>query len=86
MEPSCDLCRAERKSRWYYEDDLCWIADCIVCGVPMAVLKRHTPTPTPEEKAHLAAKLLALGNGFMDDAMRRIPDHYHVHLRGYRKR
>lgn len=58
MEPTSDLYRAERKSRWYSEDNLCWNVACIVWGVLMAVLKRHTPTPTPEEKAHLAAKFL----------------------------
>ncbi|MEW6662994.1 MAG: hypothetical protein ACOY9Y_11985 [Bacillota bacterium] len=81
---TCELCQAERITHWHYEDDLCWIADCKICRVPMAVLKRHTPHPTPEEREHMIAKLRKLfGSGYVDEKMRKIPDHYHIHLRPF---
>ena len=30
---------------WFYEDDLCWIAECEACWVPMVVWKRTRPEP-----------------------------------------
>jgi len=38
----CDLCLAEKLTKWYYEDDICWIADCKSCKIPMLVFKQHT--------------------------------------------
>ena len=40
----CDLCEAAQITPWHYEDDVCWIADCEVCDVPMVVWKSHSPT------------------------------------------
>ena len=71
----------EIRTRFYHEDEICIIVDCEICAVPMAVLKRHTPTPTVEEREHIHAQLRALGDGRLDDIMRNIPDHYHAHLR-----
>ena len=45
FDPSCDLCEAARLSEWHHEDDVCWVADCEVCGVPMVVWRHHGPTP-----------------------------------------
>ncbi|MBI2862325.1 MAG: hypothetical protein HYX89_05865 [Chloroflexi bacterium] len=87
FDPRCPLCLRHERTRKYHEDDLVWIVDCEICYVPMAVLKRHTMRPTSEERQHvlnqlgtLAAKLPDEG-WHTDDVMRRIPDHYHVHLR-----
>jgi hypothetical protein len=63
----CDLCRAKRMTPWYHEDDICWIAECDVCDVPMVVWRWHGTGPPPE---HL-----------VDDHMRNIPDHWHAHAR-----
>ena len=38
---SCPLCRAERITTWYHEDDVCWIADCEICATPMVVWRWH---------------------------------------------
>ena len=85
IRDGCELCNLyeyrEIRTRFHYEDDVCIIVDCEVCDVPMAVLKRHTTTPTEEERAHIAARLQSLGDGRLDDDMRNIPDHYHCHLR-----
>jgi hypothetical protein len=83
----CPLCRAEKLSPWYLDDDLCWIAECTICTVPMVVLRAHVKEPDPATKAELHARLAGVvGEHFtfehyVDDDMRQIPDHYHAHAR-----
>lgn len=83
----CDLCEAARLTEWFYEDEVCWIADCEICYVPMVVWRHHGAAPPPEELshmherlAHVAAELLSVEH-YVDDNMRNIPDHYHAHAR-----
>lgn len=80
---SCELCEGRKETRRYYEDHLFWIADCKTCGVPMVVLRRHSVTPTREEKDFMKKALLHFaGPGFRIDQKRRsIPDHFHMHAR-----
>lgn len=48
----------------------------------MGVLKRHTSHPKLEEALHLARKIEELFPGRrLDDRMRSIPEHYHMHAR-----
>ncbi|HEX4864489.1 MAG TPA: hypothetical protein VFV02_10470 [Acidimicrobiales bacterium] len=84
---SCDLCQAARRSEWFYEDDMCWIADCEICYVPMVVWRQHGNAPPTEALAHMherlgrvAAEQLSVEH-YIDDNMRNIPDHYHAHAR-----
>ncbi len=84
----CDLCEAAPITKRHYEDDLCWIADCEICLVPMVVWRVHDASPPPEVKATLhqllaavADPILGEGGWKMDDNMRNIPDHYHAHAR-----
>ena len=83
----CLLCAAERLTRWYHEDDDCWIAECTICAVPMVVWKSHDPEPPPKVKASLHDRLAGVVaehfdfEHWVDDDMRRIPDHYHAHAR-----
>lgn len=83
----CPLCRAERLTPWYLDDELCWVAECTICTVPMVVLRGHHRDPGPEVKAELHARLASVvGDHFtfdhyVDDDMRQIPDHYHAHAR-----
>jgi hypothetical protein len=86
--PGCDLCAAERRTHWHHEDEVCWVADCQICSVPMVVWKRHGAVPPDDERAHMLARLGEVGvarfgdGGFTVDAvMRRIPDHFHAHAR-----
>jgi hypothetical protein len=86
-DPSCDLCEAARLTDWYYEDDVCWIAECEACFVPMVVWKQHDPNPPQEIRAVLfeclsdvAGRVLA-SEFWIDDHLRSIPDHYHAHAR-----
>jgi hypothetical protein len=85
---SCDLCEAAAITTRYLDDDLCWIADCEICEVPMVVWKHHDPTPPSEVKvllharlAEVADRILGVGAWTVDDHMRNIPDHYHAHAR-----
>jgi hypothetical protein len=86
-DPSCDLCEEARITPWFHEDDLCWIAECEICAVPMVVWREHDNAPPDDVKAQLHERL---GNvvrdhftfdHYVDDNMRNIPDHYHAHAR-----
>jgi hypothetical protein len=84
--PDCDLCRAARITPWYHEDDICWIAECDICDVPMVVWRFHGVRPPASHLDHMRARLrevaaARLGEFWVDDHMRNIPDHYHVHAR-----
>ncbi len=86
----CDLCAAERYTHWYHEDDICWIADCEICSVPMVVWKQHGTEPSESDRAHMFDQLRAAGASRfgevefeIDDVMRQIPDHFHAHARDH---
>ena len=83
----CDLCEAARITPWFHEDNVCWIAECEICAVPMVVWRHHGVTPPSQHHAHMLDRLRDVVNehfGFehyVDDHMRNIPDHYHAHAR-----
>lgn len=89
---ACPLCRLyenrEITTMFYFESAQVIIVDCKTCGVPMAVLKRHTDNPSREEiKEMYWALLNAVPKKYkgkhwqIDVHMRSIPDHLHYHLR-----
>lgn len=83
---TCDLCKAARITPWYHEDDICWIAECEICAVPMVVWRYHGVEPPVEHLQHMHARLTEVatkqfGEFYIDDHMRNIPDHYHAHGR-----
>lgn len=82
----CDLCKAARIMPWYHADDICWIAECEICAVPMVVWRYHGAQPPAEHLAHMRERLreaatAVFGEFYIDDHMRNIPDHYHAHGR-----
>jgi hypothetical protein len=86
-ETDCLLCRAEQVTARLFEDEECWVADCMVCATPMVVWRVHGH-PDPEVQARLVEHLERLAatrygdEGYwVDGRMRRIPDHWHVHAR-----
>lgn len=88
MSPACELCEAALITTRYFEDDVCWIADCEVCAVPMVVWRVHDPSPPASVRERLHQRLAAIadeqlgpGRWSIDDVMRNIPDHYHAHAR-----
>ncbi|HXF36436.1 MAG TPA: hypothetical protein VNO17_04565 [Actinomycetota bacterium] len=83
----CLLCLAERVTAWHFEDEECWVADCVVCATPMVVWRTHG-LPDPELEARLLRRLedvaaARYGDGgyWIDPERRRIPDHWHAHAR-----
>jgi hypothetical protein len=87
MAEACELCDAARMTQWYHEDELCWIAECESCSVPMVVWRSHDPSPPVEVREELIRRLrhvaepLMGGELWIDDHLRSIPDHYHAHAR-----
>ena len=84
----CELCEAARLTRWFHEDDVCWVAECEVCDVPMVVWNRHGAEPPAESLDHMLAQLDRVASerfgddGYtVDRVMRQIPDHFHAHAR-----
>jgi hypothetical protein len=83
----CELCEAAKTTEWFHEDDLCWVAECESCYVPMVVWKQHDPNPPEEIRAELLNTLAVVVSRhfdmecWFDDDMRSIPHHYHAHAR-----
>lgn len=84
---SCQLCDAEPLTDRLHEDDLCWVADCLVCMTPMVVWRTHG-LPEPEVETALlevlelvAAARYGVEGFYVDAERRRIPDHWHAHAR-----
>ena len=69
MASECMLCRAERITPWFHEDDICWIAECEICETPMVVWRRHGVDPPDEHLSHMLAHL-------KDVAQRQLGDHW----------
>ena len=88
MRTECALCEAARITPWHHEDDICWIADCEVCDVPMVVWRQHGTEPSDEHLAHMLRELTRVADALfagtewsLDRNMRQIPDHFHAHAR-----
>ena len=83
----CDLCEAARITPWFHEDDVCWIAECEICYVPMVVWRSHGTSPPSDQLDHMHLQLARIAGEtltvehYVDDNMRNIPDHYHAHAR-----
>jgi hypothetical protein len=84
----CELCEAARITPWHHEDDVCWVADCEMCDVPMVVWTGHGAEPSEAEVEHMLIQLARVaearfGEGafYVDRLMRQIPDHFHAHAR-----
>jgi hypothetical protein len=53
----CDLCEAARITPWFHEDDVCWIAECEICYVPMVVWRFHGTSPPADQLEHMHREL-----------------------------
>lgn len=78
---------AEQITAWHFEDDECWVADCLVCATPMVVWRRHGLPGRSLEAVllarlqHVAAARYGPEGYWIDPERRRIPDHWHAHAR-----
>jgi len=84
---ACLLCSAERVTEWHFEDEECWVADCMVCATPMIVLRAHELLD-PAGEARMLEHLEEIATArygdqgyWIDPERRRIPDHWHAHAR-----
>jgi hypothetical protein len=87
----CELCEAARLTTWYHEDDICWVAECEACSVPIVVWNAHGDQPPATEVDHMMGRLSEVATGLfgreeftIDRVMRQIPDHFHAHARDRR--
>ena len=85
---ACELCEAAKLTKWYFDDDTCWVADCEVCDTPMVVWREHGTDPSEETVEFMLARLgdaaderFGPGGWSYDRVMRQIPDHFHAHAR-----
>ncbi len=87
-DSNCELCNEARISPWLFEDDRLFVAICISCNLPMIVLRDHRCN-IDEDEAVTMRQILAreakeyFGEApfFIDEVMRQIPDHKHMHAR-----
>ncbi len=83
----CELCEAAAFTERFHDDDLCWIAECESCSVPMVVWKVHDPDPPDTIRRTLHNRLgdvvasRFVDEIWIDEQMRTIPGHYHAHAR-----
>ena len=87
-EPGCELCEAAPMTTRHHEDDVCWVADCESCDVPMVVWNSHGAEPPAADVEHMlavlervATRVLGTDEHRVDRVMRQIPDHFHAHAR-----
>jgi hypothetical protein len=87
LSDACLLCTAERVTPWHFEDEQCWVADCLVCATPMIVWRSHgLPEDDLERRLlttleRVAAERYGAEGYWIDAERRRIPDHWHAHAR-----
>ena len=84
----CELCEAARITPWHHEDEVCWVADCEICDVPMVVWNRHGAAPPGLVVDHMISVLDRVAtarfgpDGYsIDRVMRQMPHHFHAHAR-----
>ena len=81
---SCSLCQRQVVTKFYYEDDKIWIVNCKSCQIPMIVWKEHKEKVNEEGYSYMMVKIKELFGevGYVvDDRMKAVKDHYHIHLR-----
>src|SRR5438093_12216557 len=85
LADGCPLCAADRVTAWHFEDEECWVADCLVCSTPMVVWRVHgLPHPDLERRpldrlAEAAAVRYGEGGFWIHRGRRRIPDPWAGH-------
>ena len=93
--PKCELCELRDYTQRYADfvhPFKFTILDCDSCDTPMAVLGDHRAVPTDEERAFMIEALSLVARAKygadkfgIDDVMRQIPDHCHMHARPIRR-
>lgn len=84
----CRLCKLEEMSFVHRKTAAYTILNCSTCKVPMLVLKEHK-RECPQgilqagviDLAMIANRYHGPNSWYLDDSMRTIPEHYHIHAR-----
>lgn len=78
----CDLANGNVITKKYYEDEQFICVDCLICKIPMLVLKRHSATLTKEEnkRANELLEELFPNGKWREAGMRKIKSHWHWHI------
>ena len=87
----CELCELREYTQHYarFVHPVAFtILDCDSCDTPMAVLGEHRASATEAERTLMVDALSAVARAkfgadkfVIDDVMRQIPDHCHIHAR-----
>jgi len=87
----CDLVAGNRPTKVWYEDKDIVIVDCLTCGVPMVVWKEHKAELTQGELSLVMLRIVQRFprkkgyNYTVRLKMRKITDHWHCHLDGFKE-
>jgi hypothetical protein len=65
---TCELCTAEDRSLRLHDDDVCWVALCETCDVPMVVWKAHGTDSSERERMYMARQLARIALSFLGGA------------------
>tara|TARA_Y100000310_G_scaffold275155_1_gene291595 strand:+ start:296 stop:712 length:417 start_codon:yes stop_codon:yes gene_type:complete len=76
----CELCRLEKKTRWWAINNDMALIDCDHCGVPMVVARGHGKVLDETAATALVARMFP-GRAFtFRKRQRKIQDHVHWHV------
>ena len=79
----CELCNLEKKTKWYFEDGIVIVCDCLTCKIPMIVSKEHEvdmPFLFYESHFHDLIKRIFRKKFHFRKEARKIKDHWHWHI------
>jgi len=80
---NCELCELEKLTRWYWDSKAFVICDCLTCGMPMVVFRKHGLL-APPNFGHAAEEVCRwiFGKRFQGfrKEMRKTKDHCHWHV------
>ena len=80
-EKQCDLCKLDKITYWHYESKFWVIIDCCICKTPMYVYRSHEEPSLRIVDEMLKDAEQRFPNRMIDMRRKKIPDHFHFHIR-----
>lgn len=77
----CKECEHKYKTTVYYDDDVVWVEECVVCKDPLVLLKRHGLVLSRLEIEHIQSIVKRWPNRKIDKKRHERSRHYQIHLR-----
>ena len=80
VDTDCELCKMDKKTTWYYEDEQIIVSDTL-SGNPFVVQKNHDDNSEDGliKHAHEVVNEL-FGSHTFDTRMNKFPNHFHTHI------